>query len=899
MEILLSNPPWSKNGYCGVRAGSRWPHIKDKTEGGYLPFPFYLAYTASLIKSENFKFRLWDALSEGVSKEEFVREVLRKDYKLIIIETSTASLNNDLEILKRIKKKGSIIAVAGPDICIRNPRFLVENEFVDCVIIGEYEYTVLEIVKCIQNGSPLDDILGLIYRDGRGDIKTNPLRPLISNLDELPWPHREGLPMMKYLDAPGDMPLPSVQLIASRGCPFRCIFCAWPQLMYGGNSYRTRSIIDVLDEMEFVVRELKFKSVYFDDDTFNIGKDRMLKFAKELTKRNRDNRINVPWAIMARADLMDEDILYRFQSCGLHAIKYGVESSDKKLLENANKGTDLERVKAMVSLTKKLGIKTHLTFTFGLPGENWFTILNTLNFVVRQDPDSVQFSIATPFPGTYFYEFVKKKNFLVSNEPSDYDGNQKSVIRTEYLNAVDLEHARGLAYRIWNCHLRFRKLYNILSALIRRPRRKPSYSYLRFLVTSVKENSLNSTIIKLLKFFSPSRLKGHYFEILGIRSGSLAYKGPNFIHIDLTNNCNNNCIGCWCNSPLLGEKKIEIEEKNKFLPYALLVNLIEETRRMGTKRVAFGGGGEPLMHPDFLRLVRLTKEKGLECYISTNFTLVDMNLLDELIKVKPQELAVSIWAATGETYCLVHPNKDMQDFKNIKSNLSYLNNRKKLYPKVKICNVITRLNYFEMEEMVEFALKTKSDIVEFTVIDVIPAKTESLLLGEKERNSVLKSCEAIRKKFLKRRAKMKISNLDLFERRISNPDSARGIYDSDIIGKIPCYTGWTFSRISANGNVNFCLKSHRFPVGNIYRERFSDIWNSELQLKLRKSALADRTDNFFKMTGNAENAYPGCERVCDDLVRNMYTHNKILSLTLVERLILSILEKAYGRKLEK
>lgn len=896
MEILLANPPWFKNGSCGVRAGSRWPHIKDKTEGDYLPFPFYLAYTASLLKKHNFKFRLWDALSQGVSEEAFIKEVLKKEYNLIVTETSTASLNNDLEILKRIKRKDSIIVVAGSDIHIRSPQFLVENESIDCVIIGEYEYTVLEIAKHIQNGTPLDNTLGIIYRNGRGDIKINPLRPLISNLDELPWPHREGLPMMKYLDAPGDMPLPSVQLIASRGCPFRCIFCAWPQLMYGGNLYRIRNIIDVADEMEFVVQGLKFKSVYFDDDTFNIGKDRMLKFANELIKRNRNNRINVPWAIMARADLMDEEILCRLHSSGLYAVKYGVESSDKNLLENANKAMDLKKVKTIITLTKKLGIKTHLTFTFGLPGESWFTILNTLNFAVCQDPDSVQFSITTPFPGTAFYEFVKKKNFLVSNEPSDYDGNQRSVIRTEYLSARDLEYARRLAYRIWHYHLRFRKLYNILSILIRRPCKKPSYSYLRFLIAALKENNLSSTLIKLLRFFSPSRLKGHYLEILGIRDGALAYKGPDFIHIDLTNNCNNDCIACWCNSPLLNEKRIEIEEKNKSLPYALLVDVIEEAKRMGTRRVAFGGGGEPLMHPDFLRLVRFAKQKGLECYISTNFTLVDRNLLEELIKVKPQEIAVSVWAATGETYCLVHPNKTMQEFKDIKSNLSYLNDRKKGYPKVKMCNVITRLNYFEMEEMVEFALETKSDIVEFAVIDVIPAKTESLLLGEKERSEVLKSCENIRKRISKGHGRIKLSNLELFERRISNPDSEKGVYDSDIIQKIPCYTGWTFSRISANGNVNFCLKSHRFPVGNIYRERFSDIWNSRLQIRLRKDALMDRTSDFFKMVGNGDNAYIGCERVCDDLVRNIYTHNKILSLTLAEKLILSILGNSYGRK---
>jgi radical SAM superfamily enzyme YgiQ (UPF0313 family)/MoaA/NifB/PqqE/SkfB family radical SAM enzyme len=899
-KILLANLPWGRNGVCGVRAGSRWPHIKDVTEGGYMPFPFYLAHSAALLKKNDFEVELCDALAEDIPRDRFIRNALMKDYELIIAETCTASLKNDLEILSCIKKENSIIAICGPEVSMRNPEFFEENRFIDCAMIGEYELTALELAGHIRSKMPFDNIQGIVYRDSKGKIRLNPPRPLISNLDELPWPTREGLPMSKYLDAPGDMPLPSVQMIASRGCPFQCLFCAWPQLMYGGNSYRVRSIKDVVDEMEFLVNKLNFKSVYFDDDTFNIGKNRMLQFADELISRNKENRINVPWAIMARADLMDEEILYKLRLAGLYAVKYGIESSDQNLLKNANKGMDIKNVEEMIRLTKKMGIKTHLSFTFGLPDETWYTILKTISFSMRQDPDSIQFSICTPFPGTRFYELVKKEKLLISQDPSDYDGNRKSVIKTAYLRPRDLEYARNLAYKVWKMHIKFRKVYNFFKSFRKKEKGKYRYSYLKIIVTSIRENKFSTTVSKLLKFLYPERLKGYYLEMLGIKDGQAAYKGPDFLHIDLTNKCNNDCIGCWCNSPLLGNKKIGEIDKNKTLSYDLLKDLIKEARNLGTRRVAFGGGGEPMMHPDFLSIINYAKMNGLECYVSTNFSLADREILDKLIRLRLAEVAVSVWAATEETYCLVHNNKTAETFRAIKDNLVYLNTKKNSHLKVKICNVITKLNFFELEKMFEFAIETKSDIVEFTVIDIVPDKTEHLLLNSHERKCVIKSCENIRKKLLVRNNKIKISNFDLFIRRISNPDSEYGIYDSDIVHRIPCYAGWTFSRVSANGDVNFCLKSHRLPVGNIYRDKFSNIWNSSLQGELRKKALLKKKDDFFRMVGNGDDAGRiGCERVCDDIVRNIYTHNKFMSLTLYEKMMLEILRKSYGKRFRR
>ena len=306
-----------------------------------------------------------------------------------------------------------------------------------------------ELINCIKNNKDFKEITGLIYREN-ADIEINPPRLLIDDLDKLPWPLREQLPMERYIDAPGNMPVPSVQMWASRGCPFQCTFCAWPQLMYNSNNYRMRKPKAITDEMEYLLKERKFKSVYFDDDSFNINKKNVLDLCREIKKRN----LNVPWAIMARADAMDEEMLIDMKDAGLHAVKYGVESAEQELIDSVCKSLNLKKAEHIIRFTKSLGIKTHLTFAFGLPGETQETIKRTIDYAIELDPDTVQFSIMTPYPGTEYYRQLDSKGYITSKDWSDYDGASKSVIRTEHLSEKDLEMARDRALRMWRRHKR-------------------------------------------------------------------------------------------------------------------------------------------------------------------------------------------------------------------------------------------------------------------------------------------------------------------------------------------------------------------------------------------------------------------------------------------------------------
>ncbi|MCF7907306.1 MAG: radical SAM protein [Candidatus Omnitrophica bacterium] len=446
LKVMLVNLPWQNNGVGGVRAGSRWPHMKDLSEGNYLPFPFFLAYATSLLEKNGIKADLVDAIAECLSEDKFIERLLGANCNVLVVETSVPSFYHDLQLLRKLSNFGFTIILCGPNSEIYKFEFLKENRFINYVLFGEYEFTLLELTKIISKGKKdLTFVKGLIWRDEKGNIiKNHPREPFDINC--LPWPHRDKLPMEKYWDLPGDIPHPSVQIVASRGCPFGCSFCLWPQILFGGKTYRVRDVTDCIDEMEYLVREKGFKSVYFDDDTFNVGKARMLDFCNEIIKRKLDN---VPWAIMAKADLMDEEILDKMKEAGLHAVKYGVESASQELVDRCGKCLDLKKAEQMIKYSQHLGIKVHLTFSFGLPGETKETIKKTVDYALKLDPQSVQFSIITPFPGTTLFEELDKKEKILTKNWSLYDGHYSCVFQPDNLSLGDLEESKQHAYRLW------------------------------------------------------------------------------------------------------------------------------------------------------------------------------------------------------------------------------------------------------------------------------------------------------------------------------------------------------------------------------------------------------------------------------------------------------------------
>ncbi|MFH1046112.1 MAG: radical SAM protein [Candidatus Omnitrophota bacterium] len=444
MRTLLINLPWNKQHLKGVRAGSRWPFTQIPEKDGhirYIPFPFFLSYATALLKKQGQQAKLIDAIAEEINEDELLGKIIPYKPTIIFAETSTPSFGNDVMLMERLDHvfPDCQLALSGSHASVFAKEILEKYRFIDYVLIGEYENIVLELVQKLQDHAALSSIQGLAYRQDN-EIQINYFRETISDLDSLPWPEREDLPLYKYNDGFAGMPVPNVQMWTSRGCSFQCSYCLWPQTIYREHRYRMRTPRDVVDEMQYLIQRYQFKAVYFDDDVININREHVFALCEEIIKR----KINIPLAAMARADLMDEALLQIMVNAGFYAIKYGVESADDGILKLCKKDMDLPKVKKVIQLTKAMGVKVHLTFCLGLPGETEESVNRTLQFIAEVKPDSFQVSLATPFPGTAYFAYAKQHGLLVSDDWADYDANHTCVVKTETLSKLDLERLRDV-----------------------------------------------------------------------------------------------------------------------------------------------------------------------------------------------------------------------------------------------------------------------------------------------------------------------------------------------------------------------------------------------------------------------------------------------------------------------
>jgi|GEM_PF-195541 len=448
LKILLSNPPWEKKGYYAVRAGSRWPHFEEEHHQ-YMPFPFFMAHACSWLEQHGYRPKMIDSLALKQSHKDFYKEVIKYQPDLLCMEISSFSMDNDLMIAKHLKQKIPKLKVVFMGLAneMKEENFVRDNPQVDYCLVGEYEDTLLELVQKMERGENFTKLIGASFMNEDGSYSGFERRPLANDINIYPWPSRDQLPMLNYHDEPGNIPTPSAQMWASRGCPFKCIFCAWPQIMYGNNDYRVRDIYDLADEFEWLVTEWGFKSIYFDDDTFNVNKRRITAFSQELIRRG----LKVPWAAMSRADLVDEKLLRVMRESGVHALKFGIESADQNAVDTMEKSLNLKKAVQNIRMTHNFGIKTHLSFMFGLPGETKESCEKTLAMALDLNPESLQFTLASPFPGSKFMHHLQDKGHLV-DKVTAADGFRTSVVRTDAMAPEELEEFVAYAQNKWLIH---------------------------------------------------------------------------------------------------------------------------------------------------------------------------------------------------------------------------------------------------------------------------------------------------------------------------------------------------------------------------------------------------------------------------------------------------------------
>jgi radical SAM superfamily enzyme YgiQ (UPF0313 family) len=402
-KILLLNGPDDRVDSVMIRSGDRWPHRLPRKLTRQVPhaYPFWFAQCGALLKAKGYEVFYVDAIAENLGIEGTAQRFADDRPDIVVIASSTPTIHTDLLMARLAKERaGAFTLLVDTHVTVFHKE-LVAEPFVDAAVRGEFETAVPEIADALNRGSELDRIPGVTWSRG-AEVVVNPDRPLLKDLDDLPWPDRDLVPAEQYIVGLRTQD-PCFMVMASRGCPFRCTFCLWVPVMFN-NKVRFRDVEKVVDEIAHLQDRYGAREVFFHDDTVNITVRRVEEICHAILRR----RLKIGWIANFRADQTTPELFRLMKRAGCTKILLGVESGSQRLLdETIDKEITLKEVEDTIRWAKEAGIRVHCTYSLGAPGETRETMRETLEFIKKTDPDDIQVSLMTPIPGTPFYEKVK------------------------------------------------------------------------------------------------------------------------------------------------------------------------------------------------------------------------------------------------------------------------------------------------------------------------------------------------------------------------------------------------------------------------------------------------------------------------------------------------------------
>jgi magnesium-protoporphyrin IX monomethyl ester (oxidative) cyclase len=444
-----------------------------KTAGSQINYwqPLGTLYIAAVLRTAGHEVRFFNGAF--TTEKEILREVKEFGPDFIGLYSTTFGWKKAKKAAAdfRTVLPQAFICAGGPYPIAMQERCLEDaGECLDAIVTGEGEFTVLEILERLGEGKGLEGVEGTAYRDKTG-IRKNPPRPLIADLDGLPFPARDLLGDAKrYIPPPATYRRkPVAVMMTSRGCNRRCIYCF--QLDKERKSgIRYRSVENVVKEIEHCIGQ-GYREIKFIDDTFAADYDRAMSIAQEIRAR----KLDFTWFASACVNQVDRPLLKAFKDAGCWAILFGAESGVQKNLNTIRKGTTLEQIRAAVKAAKEVGIRVSTPFLFGIPGETFEEGLQTIRFALDLKPDIANFHAITPFPGTYLYDNLDKYG-MISEELTDFT-YQGAAFIPRTMTREDILKLRQIA---------FRRFYSRPSFVLGRILDLRSFSDLKVALKSVK-----------------------------------------------------------------------------------------------------------------------------------------------------------------------------------------------------------------------------------------------------------------------------------------------------------------------------------------------------------------------------------------------------------------------------
>lgn len=465
VDVLLVNPP-SPDGGIWIRTQHRvgrrsreemvWPQCS-------------LAQLAAMLQP-NYSVAVIDAIAERMSWTQFEALVRRKTPKYYLTQATAPTLTNDMYGVMLARSLGAKTIAFGTHVTPMPFETMRDYPALDFVLRGEPELTLRELIDVLEDKSAerpgwisqllkktdaqwqpvvinteddqpnLSGIKGLVWRD-RGEIQQNPDRGFIPNLDDLPLPMYELLPLEAYR-----MPLmkgPFCFVLTSRGCPAGCKYCI-KHVSYQW-SVRLLSPERIVQEIR-VLYDHGIRNIHMYADLFTVNREQVMRLCELILRDD----LKIKWTCNSRVDYVDEEMLKLMGRAGCWMISWGIESGNELILKKAAKGANPKKALAALTWARTAGIKNWGYFIIGLPGETLETIRETIELAKSLPLEIALFHVAAPYPGTpFFFEVVEKGWFREGTQWEQVDMDKGTVLQYENLSAEDLLYWQRRAFREW------------------------------------------------------------------------------------------------------------------------------------------------------------------------------------------------------------------------------------------------------------------------------------------------------------------------------------------------------------------------------------------------------------------------------------------------------------------
>lgn len=367
----------------------------NKAAGRY--FPLGLGYIASFLrKYGSYSVQIYEPEAQSLSYADLEKIIRDNRPDIVGLTCSTPNFFRAVRLALAVKNNSDAKVIIGGVHASALPEFIAENypELIDCVVVGEGEITMLELVRAYENNESIEGIKGIVHRSGNKTIRTE-TRPFINELDSIPFPARDLIPQKLFIPNLHNARHKScLTLLTSRGCPFNCSFCA--SRIVSGKKYRTHSAEYVLEEIQMLKTDFNARQLLITDDTFTIDHERLEKICRGMI----DKKIGLEWFCFSQVSSVNREMLSLMKKAGCYNIGFGIESGDEDILRKMGKPIKPEKALEAVRFANEIGMKTQAFYIFGTPGETKQQMVETIQFAKKVGATLAFFNMLVPYPGT-------------------------------------------------------------------------------------------------------------------------------------------------------------------------------------------------------------------------------------------------------------------------------------------------------------------------------------------------------------------------------------------------------------------------------------------------------------------------------------------------------------------